>query len=72
MQHQNAMRSSLIPRFTIRDLLWLTTFVAISLAGFANSRQVAAMSRWLNDAVAKEAVKVGPLLMGRESVEPEY
>jgi len=59
-------------RFTIRDLLCLTVFVAISCTGFANSPQLAAVSRWLNDAVAREAMKVGPLLVGRESVEPEW
>ena len=59
-------------RYTIRDLLWLTVFVAVACAGLANSRQVAAVAERWGLAICKEAVKIGPPLMGRGSVEPEW
>jgi hypothetical protein len=65
-------RHSIIPRFTIRDLLLLMVFVAISCAGFANRRQILAVSYWLNDLVSQQAAQVGPLLGGSRSVEPEW
>ncbi|HEY2412352.1 MAG TPA: hypothetical protein VGI40_08930 [Pirellulaceae bacterium] len=63
---------SVIPRFTIRDLLLLMVFVAISCAGFANRRQILAASNWLNDILSRQAAQVGPLLGGSRSIEPEW
>jgi len=59
-------------RFTIRDLLWLTAVVAFSCAGFANSRQIAAAAQKLSEHVCQEAAQIGPLLMGQQSVPPEW
>ena len=59
-------------RFTIRDLLLLTAVVALSCVGFANSRQIAAAARMLSEHVGRQADQIGPPLMGRQSVSPEW
>jgi hypothetical protein len=59
-------------RFTTRDLLLLTAVVAISCVGFANSRQFAAASKMLSEHLSQQAAQIGPPLMGRQSVEPEW
>jgi hypothetical protein len=66
------IRNSMIPRFSIRDLLLVMVFVAISCAGFANRRQILAVSSWVNDALSQRAAQVGPLLGGSRSIEPEW
>jgi hypothetical protein len=66
------VRPSIIPRFTIRDLLVLMVFVAISCAGFANRRQILAISYWFNDILSQQAAQVGPLLGGSRSIKPEW
>jgi len=59
-------------RFTIRDLMWLTAIVAVSCVGFANSRQIAAAAKLLSEHLGEQATQIGPPLMGRQSVEPEW
>ena len=43
-----------------------------SCAGFANSRQIAAAAQKLSEHVCQEAAQIGPLLMGQQSVPPEW
>lgn len=59
-------------RFTIRDLLWLMVVVGVTLMGFANARQIGALTeRWCVN-IWNEMVTTGrPPLTGRDSVQPE-
>jgi len=59
-------------RFTIRDLLLLTTVVAVVFAGVANLRQVDLVLKRVSTSIWNRVSKTEPPLMGRDSVEPEW
>jgi len=59
-------------RFTTRNLLLLTTAVALTLAGVANFRQLETAAKRLSTTIWNRALEIQPPLMGRESVDPEW
>jgi len=61
-----------MPRFTTRDLLWLTLAVALCCGGFVNSRHFVTATRWLCDQVGKQTDVIGTPLMGRKSIASEW
>jgi hypothetical protein len=58
-------------RFTLRDLLWLTLLVAISLSVVANLRPMRKLASAAYDSVWGEFEKIVPL-SGSDSVPPEW
>ena len=61
-----------MPRFTIRDLLWLTLAVALCCGNFVNSRHLVTAIRWLCDQVANHTDAIGAPLIGRKSVVSDW
>ena len=57
-----------MPRFTIRDLLWLMVIVSIICGYSVNTHRLFDAGKWLSDRIGNEAAKIGVPLMGRDAL----
>jgi hypothetical protein len=60
-----------MPRFTIRDLLWLTLVMALALGWIVNFQHLAATLDRLSEAAWMHAAEIGSPIMARDKAPPD-